>query len=266
MAFIPGTHFIYTIRPGDTLFSIANRFNSSVQIIEEANSLYPPITDLGLIFPGQVLVIPHNYLVERQTLYVVNPGDTLYSMAQRFTTHPELIAGVARLPNPDLIFPDESVWVPASVYVVQSGDSSWAIQQRTGIPMAIIRQANQRRPGFSPDLLYPGFRLLIPMPSSRNIVVTEPYPGSNIQGGVTVSGYARAFEANILLEIRDATDVIVSAERFTTASEGAPAYGYFETNLPFDAEPTVDEGYIWVYTRSAKDGSIQDLVRVKVTL
>ena len=40
-----------------------------------------------------------------------------------------------------------------------------------------------------------------------------------------IEGQARAFEANVLHQLRDTNGVIVSNERFTTADKGAPAYG-----------------------------------------
>ncbi len=45
----------YTIQAGDTLFSIANRFNTTVNAIMAAN---PQISDPDLIIPGQTIVIP----------------------------------------------------------------------------------------------------------------------------------------------------------------------------------------------------------------
>lgn len=45
----------YTIQPGDTLFLIAQRFNTTVNAILAAN---PQITNPNLIFPGQVIFIP----------------------------------------------------------------------------------------------------------------------------------------------------------------------------------------------------------------
>ncbi len=45
----------YVIRSGDTLYSIARRFNTTV---DEILSLNPQITDPDLIFPGQVINLP----------------------------------------------------------------------------------------------------------------------------------------------------------------------------------------------------------------
>lgn len=82
--------------------------------------------------------------------------------------------------------------------------------------------------------------------------------------GQRIEGQARAFEANVLHQLRDTNGVIVSNERFTTADEGTPEYGNFTSILPFDRTSTSNTGELWVYTRSAKDGSIQDLVKTKV--
>ena len=44
----------YTVQPGDTLYSIAGRYGTTVNAIVTANN----IADPNLILPGQVLVIP----------------------------------------------------------------------------------------------------------------------------------------------------------------------------------------------------------------
>jgi len=49
------TGFYYTVVPGDSLFTIANRFGVSLQALMAAN---PQITNPNLIFPGQVICIP----------------------------------------------------------------------------------------------------------------------------------------------------------------------------------------------------------------
>lgn len=45
---------IHTVRSGETLFTIAGRYGTTVQAIVDANM----ITDPGMIFPGQKLRIP----------------------------------------------------------------------------------------------------------------------------------------------------------------------------------------------------------------
>ncbi len=248
------------------MFTIASRFGSTVTDIQRVNHLAPPIIDPNLIYPGLTLLVPVPAERPYRTIYIVAPGDTLYRIGLRFSAHPDLLAGVnRRIQNPNLIFAGQPLWAPAFVYEVEPGDTLSRISRRFQVPINNIINANDGRPGFSLDLIYAGYRLLLPLPSSINIVVIRPLPGDVIRSGVRVEGFARVFEANVLMQIRDDNDVVVSNERFTTALEGAPAYGYFAATLPFDRTPTSPGGEIWVYARSAEDGRIIDLVQVRVT-
>ena len=79
----PSTMFMYTVKKGDSLYSIANKYNTTVQKIMDLN--YLKNTNLSI---GQVLRIPENYLNDNElTLpnyinYVVKKGDSLYSIAR----------------------------------------------------------------------------------------------------------------------------------------------------------------------------------------
>ncbi|NLW55456.1 MAG: LysM peptidoglycan-binding domain-containing protein, partial [Firmicutes bacterium] len=50
----PPGGFLYTVRPGDSLFSIANRFGIPLDCLRRFN----PQVSGDQIFPGQVLCIP----------------------------------------------------------------------------------------------------------------------------------------------------------------------------------------------------------------
>lgn len=254
---------IYTVRPGDTVYSIARRFNSSVQEVIRVNHLFPPVTDLGVIYPGNVLVIT-GITTSGKVSYIVNAGDTMNRIAFRFSSFPDLIAGVNNIVNPNLIYPQQALNVPAFIYEIQTGDTLANISGKFGIPLYRIAWANQGRPGYQEDLIWPGYQLVLPLPTSRNIILWSPLPGTRVGNGQRIDGKARAFEANVLHQLRDVNGVVVSNERFTTTDIGAPAYGNFVSTLPFDQPPTANTGEIWVYTRSANDGSIQDLVRSRV--
>ena len=266
MAVIESTHYVYTVLPCDTLYSIANRFDSSVPAIEQANSLYPPFTDPGLNFPGQLLVIPgERFGFQYELYYTVSPRDTLFSLAQRFSVSTDLLFGInSQIANPDFISTNQVIHVPAFIYAVAAGYSLSKISSQTGLSMDKINKANERRAGFLPDVLYIGYLLLLPLPAAQNILVLRPLPGETIQEGSFMQGMARVFEANVLYNIVDAQGNVVSNEKSITARAGGPEYAEFSTNLQFDIKPPTPTGELRVYTRSANDGSIQDMVRVRV--
>lgn len=77
----------YTVKYGDTLTSVAERYNVSVEAIVAIN----PITSGTWLYPGQVLAIPVTSPVVQPVppiqpvpnYYYVQPGDTLYKIAAR---------------------------------------------------------------------------------------------------------------------------------------------------------------------------------------
>lgn len=56
---------IYRVRPGDTLFRIAQNFTTSVNNILTAN----PDKDLSVIYPGQIIVVPFGEIVQTDISY-----------------------------------------------------------------------------------------------------------------------------------------------------------------------------------------------------
>lgn len=103
MPIMPVVSTIYVVRPGDTLSSIANRFNTTVDVIVRANNIEDP----NVIYPGQRLIIPR-----RPMIYVVQPGDTLYSIAGRYNVSLQRLILVNRLENPNVIYPGMRIIIP----------------------------------------------------------------------------------------------------------------------------------------------------------
>lgn len=112
--------FLYTVQPGDTLFFIGQRFGVSVNAMIAAN---PQIPDPNLIFPGQVVCVPTAPAPPVPPppppfcsgfLYTVQPGDTLFFIAQRFGVSLQaLIAANPQITNPSLIFPGQVICIPS---------------------------------------------------------------------------------------------------------------------------------------------------------
>ena len=72
--------FVYLVEPGDTLYSIANKFNTTIPIILRFN----PNINPNVIYVGQAVFIAES--PPEAIIYTVKPGDTLYSIAKRHRT------------------------------------------------------------------------------------------------------------------------------------------------------------------------------------
>ena len=101
---------VHIVSFGDTLFSIAQANGVTVEAIAAANGLTYPY----LIYVGQELVIPEAGEVTPVAgqVYVVQYGDTLYSIASRFNTTPEAIAVANNLPDVNTIYIGQTLVIP----------------------------------------------------------------------------------------------------------------------------------------------------------
>ena len=94
----------YTVRSGDTLSSIASRFGTSYQALASLNGIANP----NLIYVGQVLRV-NGSASTGSVYYTVRVGDNLSSIAIRYGTSYQAIAGLNGLDNPNLIYAGQTL-------------------------------------------------------------------------------------------------------------------------------------------------------------
>lgn len=151
----------YTVRPGDTLYSIARRYNTTVARIAQANN----IRNINLIRVGQVLRIPGTTPAPAPTpptttrTYTVRRGDTLYSIARRYNTTVARIAQANNIRNTSLIRVGQVLRIPGATttqaptvrtYTVRRGDTLYSIARRYNTTVSRLAQLNNIR---NPSLL-----------------------------------------------------------------------------------------------------------------
>lgn len=128
----PAEEGTYTVQAGDTLFSIAQSFGLTVDDLVAANGIVNP----DILEVGQVLVIPvpgagddgaadagdagdtdgdtGDEAVTPEQVYVIQPGDTLGRIGQRFGFTAEEIAAYNNMAVTDLIYVGDELLIPPS--------------------------------------------------------------------------------------------------------------------------------------------------------
>ncbi len=105
----------YTVRAGDTLFSIASRFGTDAESLAEMNDL----PSAGLIYVGWALKVPSASNPGSQSLpktstrvHIVQPGEYLYRIALDYSTTAQAIMLSNNLPIEWLVYPGQRLIIP----------------------------------------------------------------------------------------------------------------------------------------------------------
>lgn len=151
----PDNMFMYTVVKGDSLYSIAKRYGTSVEEIKKLNYL----TSNNLVI-GQVLRIPEMYtkpsdmVIPNYVNYKVVKGDTLYSIAKKFNVSVDSIINDNNLKNNNLsigqnlkirskeveeCFGDN---ISSNTYTVVKGDSLYSISKKLGVSVDYLKKIN----------------------------------------------------------------------------------------------------------------------------
>ena len=152
-----GTLDTYTVKAGDTLYSIANKYGLTVNELKQLNNLTSDILSIG-----QVLNISNSNTSLPSNTYIVKSGDSLYSIAKKYGITVDALKN-ANGKTSNLLSIGEILVIPPTTtttrtYTVKAGDSLWKIATNYGVSVNALKQAN----GLSSDLLSIGQVLVIP--------------------------------------------------------------------------------------------------------
>lgn len=171
---IPDTTYdIYTVQNGDSLWLIAQEYNTTVDELKILNNMTG-----NTLYVGQQLKVPTSTnstppepspnptpTPEEYDIYVITKGDSLWLIAQKYnTTVDELISlnNLSDLAISNLQVGDK-LKVPKTesttkTYIVKSGDSLWSIAKEYNVTVDQLKSANN----LTSNLLTIGQVLIIP--------------------------------------------------------------------------------------------------------
>jgi murein DD-endopeptidase MepM/ murein hydrolase activator NlpD len=108
----------YVVQAGDTLTSIARRYETTWTALVELNDLLSP----SALYAGQVIDVPasaageEGELVEGRAggraIYMVRPGETLLHIAFQYNISPLTLAAISRIGSPSLVYEGQELAVP----------------------------------------------------------------------------------------------------------------------------------------------------------
>ncbi len=163
----------HVVVKGDTLYSIAQQYNTDVKTLEDLNGL----SNASIISPGTVLTIesqppfsedmgssaqahtrqtnsadkPYAYASAATETYIVAKGDTLYAIAEKYKTSIQYLQNLNKLSNTDIIKPGHTLIVSTAEGVEKD---TRRIAPKSSTTAATLRQ----------DSLHSYDKIVIPSP------------------------------------------------------------------------------------------------------
>lgn len=132
----------YTVKSGDSLWSISKKYGITVDELKQANNLTS-----NLLSIGQNLLIPTKESEATTNEYIVQKGDTLYGIANKFNTTVDNLKSINNLTTDSLSIgqvlklPSSST-ISTDTYTVKSGDSLYAIAKKYNTTVDTLKSLN----------------------------------------------------------------------------------------------------------------------------
>ncbi|MFZ5824789.1 MAG: LysM peptidoglycan-binding domain-containing protein [Bacillota bacterium] len=167
----PPNTFPHVVSPGDTMYGLATRFNTTVAAIMSANPMVRP----EFLQVGQVLCIPRQPVYPacpEGNYYALRPGDTLWAIARFYNISLDDLLEANPGINPYGLQVGQVICIPVATppvracpegadrYVIKPGDTFFTIARRRNISVDALLRAN---PNVNPDALLVGQTICVPV-------------------------------------------------------------------------------------------------------
>lgn len=147
----------YTVKSGDTLYGISNRYGLTVDELKRMNNLTSNTLSIGQVLKVSGSTAPS----DTNDYYVVKSGDSLYKIANMFNTTVDELKRVNNLTS-NLLSIGQRLLIPGNTtyqtYTVKSGDTLYSIARKFNTAVTAIQNLNN----LATSTLSIGQKLLIP--------------------------------------------------------------------------------------------------------
>ena len=183
----------YVVQKGDSLYSIANKLGTTVSELKKENNLTSNTLQIG-----EVLRIPTKEIYEgEENVYIVQKGDTLYSIAAANNTTVDELKKANNLTSNILstgqLLKIPSALLPESTYIVKKGDSLYSIANKYNTTVDELKRINN----LTSNILSIGQVLKLPSDKVSDIEKEENTISYTVQKGDSLYSIARKYDTTI---------------------------------------------------------------------
>lgn len=175
---------MYIIEPGDSLYEIASRFNTTVESLRILNNLQSDLLHIGDIIVVDDLYNPENEPIYKR--YIIKNDDTIYSIAYNYRMTTNELLEINNKLDDDIkvgeviyVYNNPPVLSDEILYTVKKGDSLYSIANEYGTTVENLIKSNN----LSEELLSVGMDLIIKAKIPKIKDETEIYtviPGDSL--------------------------------------------------------------------------------------
>lgn len=147
------TNISYVVKKGDNLYSIARQYGINVSDLKKYNNLASDVLSIGQIIeiPSSTSIVTpsEDDIINEENTYIVQRGDTLYSISKKYGVSIEDIKNANNLTS-DILTVGNTIIIPIGstsvnniiIYKVKRGDSLWALAREYNTTIDDIKQLN----------------------------------------------------------------------------------------------------------------------------